>query len=254
MPPSASRDDRARPRSSDRGRSTNPHRVHTSRSGSPGLQHARLERAAAARAEAVGGCVRVTSLRFGCSSVPQWSTRRRVSQPASRYNSRHVDSEGRAHGPSRPAQAGACARAGRSQVVGRPEADRRHDRHHGRSTTASASPRRRCTRACASSSRGMQEDAGDDEEEPGIVPVPFINPEIVPLGTEQETDWEGCLSIPDIRGKVPRYARVKSAGSIARARGMELQLAGFPGARRPARERSPRRRAVLRPDDSASRR
>ena len=52
----------------------------------------------------------------------------------------------------------------------------------------------------------------DDDEEPDIVPVPFVNPEIVPLGTEHGDDWEGCLSIPDIRGKVPRYTRVKIRG------------------------------------------
>jgi len=74
---------------------------------------------------------------------------------------------------------------------------------------------------------GMQEDAGDDEEEPGIIPVPFVNPEIVPLGTEQETDWEGCLSIPDIRGKVPRHARVKIRGLDREGARRELQLAGF---------------------------
>jgi len=74
---------------------------------------------------------------------------------------------------------------------------------------------------------GMQEEAADDEEEPGILPVPFINPEIVPLGSEQETDWEGCLSIPDIRGKVPRYARVKIRGLDREGTRRELQLAGF---------------------------
>ena len=31
---------------------------------------------------------------------------------------------------------------------------------------------------------GMQDEAPDDAEEPGIIPVPFINPEIVPIGTE----------------------------------------------------------------------
>src|SRR3712207_7611729 len=44
---------------------------------------------------------------------------------------------------------------------------------------------------------------------PAIVPVPLINPEVIPVGSETATDWEGCLSIPDIRGKVPRYQRVK---------------------------------------------
>lgn len=75
---------------------------------------------------------------------------------------------------------------------------------------------------------GMQEDAADEAEEPGIIPVPFINPEVIPLGTEKETDWEGCLSIPDIRGKVPRYTRVKIRGLDREGTRQELQLTGFP--------------------------
>jgi peptide deformylase len=75
---------------------------------------------------------------------------------------------------------------------------------------------------------GMQDEAPDDAEEPGIIPMPFINPEIVPLGTGMETDWEGCLSIPDIRGKVPRYARVKIRGLDREGTRQELQLTGFP--------------------------
>jgi peptide deformylase len=74
---------------------------------------------------------------------------------------------------------------------------------------------------------GMQEDAPDGEE-PGIIAVPFINPEIVPIGAEQEIDWEGCLSIPDIRGKVPRHTRVKIRGLDREGTRQELQLAGFP--------------------------
>jgi peptide deformylase len=74
---------------------------------------------------------------------------------------------------------------------------------------------------------GMQDDAADDEEEPGIVPVPFVNPEIVPIGNEKETDWEGCLSIPDVRGRVPRYTRVKIRGLDREGARQELQLVGF---------------------------
>ena len=38
-------------------------------------------------------------------------------------------------------------------------------------------------------------------------PIAIINPEITPVGSEIVEDWEGCLSIPDIRGRVPRAAR-----------------------------------------------
>jgi len=37
----------------------------------------------------------------------------------------------------------------------------------------------------------------------------LINPRMNPVGAEQEEDWEGCLSVPDLRGKVPRFMRVR---------------------------------------------
>ena len=40
-------------------------------------------------------------------------------------------------------------------------------------------------------------------------PVAMINPEITPLGDESVEDWEGCLSIPDIRGRVPRMREIR---------------------------------------------
>jgi len=40
----------------------------------------------------------------------------------------------------------------------------------------------------------------------------LVNPVITPLGDEQEDDWEGCLSIPGLRGRVPRYTRIRYSG------------------------------------------
>lgn len=37
----------------------------------------------------------------------------------------------------------------------------------------------------------------------------LINPKITPLSNHTEEDWEGCLSVPDLRGKVPRYAQIR---------------------------------------------
>jgi peptide deformylase len=37
----------------------------------------------------------------------------------------------------------------------------------------------------------------------------LINPKITPLTQQVEEDWEGCLSLPDLRGKVPRYTQVR---------------------------------------------
>mgnify|MGYP003581499243 CR=1 FL=1 len=50
-------------------------------------------------------------------------------------------------------------------------------------------------------------DADTDEGE-RREPVAIINPEITPVGSEIVEDWEGCLSIPDIRGRVPRAREI----------------------------------------------
>ena len=51
--------------------------------------------------------------------------------------------------------------------------------------------------------------AGVDDPDQSVPPVVMINPEIEPVGTATEEDWEGCLSIPDIRGLVPRAAEIR---------------------------------------------
>jgi peptide deformylase len=50
-------------------------------------------------------------------------------------------------------------------------------------------------------------DADTDEGEKRE-PIAIINPEITPVGSEVVEDWEGCLSIPDIRGRVPRAREI----------------------------------------------
>jgi len=37
----------------------------------------------------------------------------------------------------------------------------------------------------------------------------LVNPKITPVGAEQDEDWEGCLSVPDLRGMVPRFTHVE---------------------------------------------
>lgn len=49
-------------------------------------------------------------------------------------------------------------------------------------------------------------------DRPIVPPTVLINPTITPLGEEEEEDWEGCLSVPGLRGKVPRPARVRYEG------------------------------------------
>ena len=65
----------------------------------------------------------------------------------------------------------------------------------------------------------------DDEEMPFIT---VINPEIVPVGEETEGGWEGCLSIPDIRGKVVRPASVRLRALDRKGRRIELVASGLP--------------------------
>jgi peptide deformylase len=65
---------------------------------------------------------------------------------------------------------------------------------------------------------------------PDAEPVPYteiVNPVIVPLGEEMEEGWEGCLSVPGLRGVVPRYTRVRYAGFDPQGRPIEREAGGF---------------------------
>jgi peptide deformylase len=66
-------------------------------------------------------------------------------------------------------------------------------------------------------------------EEPGpdTEAITVINPEIVPQGTATQEGWEGCLSIPDIRGMVPRYPDVVLKAIDRQGKAMELRLKNF---------------------------
>ena len=45
----------------------------------------------------------------------------------------------------------------------------------------------------------------------------LINPRIEPLSDDEEEGWEGCLSVPGLRGVVPRFARIRYPASTRRA-------------------------------------
>lgn len=51
--------------------------------------------------------------------------------------------------------------------------------------------------------------AADERTEEGVPLTVLVNPVVIPLGAETIPGWEGCLSIPDLRGIVPRFARVR---------------------------------------------
>jgi peptide deformylase len=68
---------------------------------------------------------------------------------------------------------------------------------------------------------------GSDKEEPPE-PLAIINPEITVVGDELVEDWEGCLSIPDIRGRVPRPRDIRMRAHDRDGRRIELDLHGYP--------------------------
>ena len=62
---------------------------------------------------------------------------------------------------------------------------------------------------------------------PPVPPTVLINPTITPRSDELEDGWEGCLSVPGLRGVVPRYARIRYAGVDADGRPIERDADGF---------------------------
>jgi peptide deformylase len=68
----------------------------------------------------------------------------------------------------------------------------------------------------------------ENEDDRGRVPMmALINPEITIVGEATEDDWEGCLSIPDIRGRVPRARQIVVQAWDRRGKRLELRASGF---------------------------
>ena len=55
----------------------------------------------------------------------------------------------------------------------------------------------------------------------------LINPALTPLGDEMVEDWEGCLSVPGMRGVVPRYARLRYQGYDQFGNAIDRSVEGF---------------------------
>jgi len=64
----------------------------------------------------------------------------------------------------------------------------------------------------------------DAEEVPDTV---LINPVLEPLGDEMEEGWEGCLSVPGMRGLVPRFRKLKYSGKDEDGKSFERTVEGF---------------------------
>jgi peptide deformylase len=70
----------------------------------------------------------------------------------------------------------------------------------------------------------------DNPRYPHLTPVPYtvlVNPLITPLGEEQEEGWEGCLSVPGMRGLVPRFRRLRYQGFDALGAPIDRTVEGF---------------------------
>lgn len=64
-------------------------------------------------------------------------------------------------------------------------------------------------------------------DRPLVPPTVLINPVIDPLGPEEEEDWEGCLSVPGLRGVVPRFSRIRYSGWDEKGRPIDRTAEGF---------------------------
>jgi len=64
----------------------------------------------------------------------------------------------------------------------------------------------------------------DAEEVPDTV---LVNPVITPIGEEMEEDWEGCLSVPGMRGVVPRFRRLRYEGFDESGLTIDRSVEGF---------------------------
>jgi peptide deformylase len=57
--------------------------------------------------------------------------------------------------------------------------------------------------------------------------IALINPVIETVGTEREVGWEGCLSVPGLRGAVPRFSRIRYRGLTPQGIPVDREVEGF---------------------------
>jgi peptide deformylase len=71
------------------------------------------------------------------------------------------------------------------------------------------------------------EDADQDDDGEDVPLMALINPEITPVSREIVEDWEGCLSIPDLRGRVPRAGQISVRAYDRFGKRFDLEASGF---------------------------
>ena len=64
-------------------------------------------------------------------------------------------------------------------------------------------------------------------DRPMVPQTVLINPVITPIGADEEQDWEGCLSVPGLRGMVPRWAHIHYTGFDEMGRRIDRTVDGF---------------------------
>jgi peptide deformylase len=64
-------------------------------------------------------------------------------------------------------------------------------------------------------------------EAPAVPRTVLINPTIMLLSDEEESGWEGCLSVPGLRGLVPRWARIRYSGFDPLGQTIDREAEGF---------------------------
>jgi peptide deformylase len=64
-------------------------------------------------------------------------------------------------------------------------------------------------------------------DRPLVPPTVLVNPIITPLGREEESDWEGCLSVPGLRGMVPRWSAIRYTGFDQFGDPIDRSVSGF---------------------------
>lgn len=64
-------------------------------------------------------------------------------------------------------------------------------------------------------------------DRPVVPPTVLVNPVITPLGDATEDDWEGCLSVPGMRGVVPRWSRIRYTGFDQYGDPIDREAEGF---------------------------
>ena len=69
-----------------------------------------------------------------------------------------------------------------------------------------------------------------NERYPDAEPVPYteiVNPRVTPITSAEEEGWEGCLSVPGLRGVVPRFTQVRYEGFDPQGRSIAREASGF---------------------------